>query len=85
AENKSRLNLAEQIRNKRETELLTRSHDLVFLNKQETYFKDFCSEFLEDYTKKNKKNVRATIAHFFTYLKEKGLPESIFCNELTAG
>lgn len=82
AENRNRLNLAEQIRNKRETDLLTRNHDVVFQDKQEVYFKDFCQTFLDEYTKLNKKNVRATINHFLDFLKEKNLSEMIFCNEL---
>lgn len=83
AVNRNRMNLAEKIRNKKETELLARQHDIVLKDKQETYFKDFCNQFLDEYKKLNKKNVRATINHFFTYLEKKKISATIFCNELT--
>ena len=82
-ENKTRLGLAEQIRNKYEADVITRKHDLKTHDKQEVYFKDFCNDFLTGYNKLNKKNVRATIAHFFTYLDTKTTLSSIFCRELT--
>jgi len=83
AENKNRYNHAKDIRNKKEAEILARRHDLVLQDKQEIYFKEFCQTFLDEYTKLNKKNVRATICHFFNYLQSKKIPETIFCNELT--
>lgn len=82
-ENKNRLNLAEQIKNKRESELLTTQHDVVLQDKQEISFKDYCTSFLNEYTKLNKKNVRATIHHFYEFLSTKNLSDNLFCRELT--
>jgi integrase/recombinase XerD len=81
--NKNVLLLADQIRNAKETELITKKYNVMNTNLGDVFFKDFCSQYLEHYSKKNKKNVRATIAHFFSFLSSKGLKQDLFCAELT--
>ena len=84
AENKTKLNLAEQIRNNKEKELLTRKHDIVIQNNQ-IYFKDFYSDYLKNYTKKNRKNVKSTLDHFENYLAINKIDMNLYCSELKMG
>lgn len=81
-ENKNRLQTAEQIRSKKEIEILSRQHDIEQPGKREIYFADYCDDFLKGYKKANVRNVSGAINHFKTYIRTTK-HKDLFCRELT--
>jgi len=80
-ENKNKLNLAEQIRNNKEKELLTNKHEVTLQN-NDIFFIDFCKSYLNEYTLKNKKNVKSAIDHFVNFSIKNKISSDIHCSEL---
>jgi len=80
-ENKNKKNLAEQIRNNKEKELLTNKHEVILQN-DDIFFIDYCKSYLSEYTLKNKKNVKSAIDHFVNFSIKNKINPDIHCSEL---
>lgn len=81
SENKEKLNLAQQIRNNREKEILKGKHDVI-ISQDDPLFRDFCKNYLDNYSKKNKKNVKSAIDHFNNFCETQKIDKHISCNQL---
>lgn len=81
-ENRERIRLAEQIKNKREQELQSNQSGVIPAYKKSIDFIQFYNYYVESYTKKNKRVIIATFNRFKQFLFESGI-QALNTNQVT--
>lgn len=74
-ENKERLALAEQIRNKREQNLQANEYDITPEYRKGIDFLQYFKAYLDKYSKKDKRVIEASYQKFISYMNEEGITE----------